>query len=284
LAVCIVLFSICGFNFVFIKEIRNKKSTNLPLKKNLNLSIIYQDNDIVVVNKPAGIVTHRANLKSKISKIKTEEKELFLTDWLAEKFPEMKKVGDEPELRPGIVHRLDKETSGVLVAARNKKSFEFLKNQFQKREVVKKYLALVEGELKNDLPTGQAGNGLIDLPIGRSASDFRKKLASDSAKGELREAVTEYKVLEKFPNHTLVEAYPKTGRTHQIRVHFKAIGHPVVCDSLYGGKRMTCPFGLARHFLHANFLEFVSPFGARLKLGADLPEDLAEVLAGLRKK
>ena len=250
----------------------------------MNLSIIYQDNDIVVVNKPAGIVTHRANLKSKISKIKTEEKELFLTDWLAEKFPEMKKVGDEPELRPGIVHRLDKETSGVLVAARNKKSFEFLKNQFQKREVVKKYLALVEGELKNDLPTGQAGNGLIDLPIGRSASDFRKKLASDSAKGELREAVTEYKVLEKFPNHTLVEAYPKTGRTHQIRVHFKAIDHPVVCDHLYGGKRMTCPYGLARHFLHANFLEFVSPSGARLKLEADLPEDLAEVLAGLRKK
>ena len=249
-----------------------------------NLSIIYQDNDIVVVNKPAGIVTHRANLKSQISKIKTEEKELFLTDWLEEKFPEMKKVGDEPELRPGIVHRLDKDTSGVLVAARNQKSFEFLKNQFQKREVVKKYLALVEGELKNNLPTGQASNGVIALPIGRSASDFRKKMASDSAKGELREAVTEYKVLEKFPKHTLVEAYPKTGRTHQIRVHFKAVGHPIVCDSLYGGKRMTCPFGLARHFLHANFLEFVSPSGARLKLEADLPEDLTEVLAGLRKK
>jgi len=250
----------------------------------MNLSIIYQDNDIVVVNKPAGIVAHRANLKSQISKIKTEEKELFLTDWLMEKFPEMKMVGDEPDLRPGIVHRLDKDTSGVLVAARNQKSFEFLKNQFQDRNVVKKYLALVEGELKNNLPTGQAGNGVIDLPIGRSANDFRKKLASDSAKGELREAVTEYNVLEKFSNHTLIEAYPKTGRTHQIRVHFKAIGHPIVCDSLYGGKRMTCPFGLARHFLHANFLEFVSPSGAKLKLEADLPEDLAEVLAELRKK
>ena len=250
----------------------------------MNLSIIYQDNDIVVVNKPAGIVAHRANLKSQISKIKTEEKELFLTDWLMEKFPEMKMVGDEPDLRPGIVHRLDKDTSGVLVAARNQKSFEFLKNQFQDRNVVKKYLALVEGELKNNLPTGQAGNGVIDLPIGRSANDFRKKLASDSAKGELREAVTEYNVLEKFSNHTLIEAYPKTGRTHQIRVHFKAIGHPIVCDSLYGGKRMTCPFGLARHFLHANFLEFVSPSGAKFKLEADLPEDLAEVLAELRKK
>ena len=89
----------------------------------MNPSIIYQDNDIVVVNKPAGMVAHRVNLKSQISKIKTEEKELFLTDWLIEKFPEMKKVGDEPELRPGIVHRLDKDTSGVLVAARNQKSF-----------------------------------------------------------------------------------------------------------------------------------------------------------------
>ena len=240
----------------------------------MNLSIIYQDNDIIVVNKPAGIAVHKG----------VAEKGETLADWLAENFPEMKKVGDDPEFRPGIVHRLDKETSGVLMAARNQKSFEFLKNKFQKREVVKKYLALVEGNLKND-------NGLIDLPIGRSASDFRKKLAltsgrlaSDSAKGELREAATEYKVLEKFPNYTLVEVYPKTGRTHQIRVHFKAIGHPIVCDSLYGGKRMTCPFGLARHFLHANFLEFVSPSGASLKLEADLPEDLAEVLAGLRKK
>ena len=268
----------------------------------MKLSIIYQDNDIVVVNKPAGISVHKG----------IAEKGETLTDWLIEKFPEMKKVGDLPagrqvsNLRPGIVHRLDKNTSGVLVAARNQKSFEFLKNQFsahslklskegrdlayggQKREVVKKYLALVEGNLKND-------NGVIDLPIGRSRSDFRKKLASDSAKGELREAITEYKILERFADvrhsmsnigrtYTLVEAYPKTGRMHQIRVHFKAIGHPIVCDSLYGGKRMTCPFGLARHFLHANFLEFVSPFGARLKLGADLPEDLAEVLAGLRKK
>ena len=251
----------------------------------MKLSIIYQDNDIVVVNKPAGMAVHKG----------VAEKGETLADWLIEKFPEMKKVGDEPELRPGIVHRLDKDTSGVLVAARNQKSFEFLKNQFQKREVVKKYLALVEGELKNNLPTGQAGNGVIDLPIGRSRSDFRKKLVSDNAKGVSREAITEYKVLERFGSvrhsmsntgrpYTLVEAYPKTGRTHQIRVHFKAVGHPIVCDSLYGGKRMTCPFGLARHFLHANFLEFVSPSGAKLKLEADLPEDLEKVLAGLRKK
>ena len=242
----------------------------------MNPSIIYQDNDIVVVNKPAGIAVHKG----------VAEKGETLADWLAEKFPEMKKVGDEPELRPGIVHRLDKDTSGVLIVARNQKAFEFLKKQFQNRNVVKKYLALVEGDLKTN-------KGMIDLPIGRSQSDFRKKLASEKAGGGLREALTEYKVLERFNvqhsmsnigGYTLVEVYPKTGRTHQIRVHLKAISHPVVCDSLYGGKRMTCPLELKRHFLHANFLEFVSPSGARLKLEADLPEDLAEVLEGLRKK
>ena len=135
----------------------------------------------------------------------------------------------------------------------------------------------MEGNLKSD-------KSAIDLPIGRSQSDFRKKMASKNASGELREAVTEYKVLERFTDYTLVEANPKTGRTHQIRVHFKAIGHPIVCDPLYGGKRMTCPYGLKRHFLHSNFLEFDSPSGARLKLEAGLPEDLSEVLEGLRKK
>ncbi len=246
----------------------------------MDIPIIYQDNDIVVVNKPAGFSVHKG----------VAEKGETITDWLVEKFPEMKKVGDDPEFRPGIVHRLDKETSGVLVAAKNQKSFEYLKKLFQSREIVKKYIALIEGNLKND-------NGIIDLPIGRSISDFRKKLASEKAEGNLREAITEYKVLERFENvghrvsnikgnsfYTLVEAYPKTGRTHQIRVHFKAVGHPIVCDSLYGGKRMTCPYGLKRHFLHANFLEFISPSGAKLKLEADLPEDLAEVLARLRKK
>ena len=235
----------------------------------MNPSIIYQDNNIVAVNKPAGVAVHKG----------VAEKGETLADWLAEKFPEIKKVGDEPELRPGIVHRLDKDTSGVLVVARNQKAFEFLKKQFsapsskllkegrdlacggQSRSIVKKYLALVEGNLKTD-------KGAIDLPIGRSQNDFRKKLASIGAKGELREAITEYQVLERFnvdvghrvsnrDSYTLVEVYPKTGRTHQIRVHFKAIGHPIVCDSLYGGKRMTCPFGLKRHFYIAIFWSLI---------------------------
>jgi len=233
----------------------------------LNIHIIYQDNDIVAINKPAGMSAHKG----------VSEKGETVVDWLVEKFPEMKKVGDDPELRPGIVHRLDKETSGVLIMAKNQKAFDFMKSRFQNREVIKKYLALVEGKLK-------IGKGVIALPIGKSVNDFRKKMASGVVRGELREAITEYETLEIFPEHTLVEVYPKTGRTHQVRVHFKAIGNPIVCDSLYGGKRMTCPFGLERHFLHANFLEFTAPSGAKLKIEADLPEDLEKVLKGLREK
>ncbi|RJQ32425.1 RluA family pseudouridine synthase [Candidatus Parcubacteria bacterium] len=245
------------------------------------INIIYQDNDIIAVNKPAGMTVHKVQ-GYKVHK----EGEAFLTDLLVENFPEVKEVGDEPELRPGIVHRLDKETSGVLLIARNQKAFEYLKSLFQQKEIIKKYVVLVVGDLKQE-------KGVIDLPIGRSRSDFRKKLASAEAKGELREAVTEYRVIERFSGknefsdkvnlYTLAEAYPKTGRTHQIRAHFKAIGHPVVCDFLYGGKKPICPFGLSRHFLHANFLEFTTPGGIRLKLEADLPEDLRKALEGLRK-
>ena len=239
----------------------------------MHIPIIYEDNDIIAVNKPAGIIVHRVE---GLSSHKANE-DIFLTDWLVEKYPEIKSVGDDPKLRPGIAHRLDKDTSGVLIIAKNQKTFEYLKKLFQNKEITKKYIALAEGNIKND-------KGVINLPIGRSRQDFRKKLASEEAKGELREAVTEYKVLERFPNYTLVEAYPKTGRTHQIRAHLKALGHPVACDALYGGRKAVCPFGLKRHFLHANFLEFTLPGGSRIKLEADLPEELQRALEILRKK
>lgn len=246
------------------------------------IPIIYEDKDIIAVNKPAGLVAHPDET----------HKEGTLIQEIIKLRPEIKSVGDLPagrqasQLRPGIVHRLDKDTSGVLIIAKNQPTFEYLKSLFQKKEIIKKYIALVEGEIKNN-------SGVINLPIGKSKSDFRKKLASEKARGELREAITEYKILERFIivqhsvlhkmiHYTLVEAYPKTGRTHQIRVHFKAIGHPIVCDSLYGGKNARCPFGLKRHFLHANFLEFTTQSGVRLKLEADLPEDLKITLQALQ--
>lgn len=219
------------------------------------IQIIYEDNDILVVNKPAGLLVHGLN---------------SLVDWLVEKYPNIKSVGEDPE-RPGIVHRLDKDTSGVLLIAKNQKSFEYLKEQFQERKVKKKYLALVYGSIKNN-------SGIIDLPIGRSAGDARKKSALGKIKGKIREAITEYRVLRRFKDFTLLEAYPKTGRMHQIRVHFKAIGHPIVCDKLYGPKKQKCPFGLTRHFLHANSVELNLLSGERVKIEADLTQELQNVL------
>lgn len=239
--------------------------------------MIYEDDDILAVNKPAGLLVHGAE----------NSKEPTLVDWLINNYPEIKNVGERPAFgearpdksgRPGIVHRLDKDTSGVLLVAKNQKTFEYLKSQFQNRKIKKKYIALVHGIVKND-------KGLVELSIAKSKKDFRKKACLDARRavhgklaGKIREAITEYKVIKRFPGYTFIEAYPKTGRTHQIRVHLKAIGHPLVCDKLYGPKKQECPFGLSRHFLHAQSLELNLPSGGRIKLEADLPDDLQNVL------
>jgi len=220
------------------------------------MQIIYKDRNILAINKPAGLVVHGAeNLKHET-----------LADWLIKNYPEVKSVGDDPNLRPGIVHRLDKDTSGVLVVARNQKTFEFLKKQFKDRTVKKTYVALVKGEVKNK-------KGKINTPV---------KLFTKS-----RDAATEYKVIKKIlsasdrQDYTLLEVYPKTGRTHQIRIHLKSIKHPIVCEKLYT-KKLNCPFGLTRHFLHAKAIELTSPDGARIKLETGLPDDLRLVLRKLK--
>lgn len=237
------------------------------MKSSDGIKIIYEDKNQLVINKPAGLLVHKAP--------QTKPGTFCLTDWVIKKYPKVKKVGDEPLLRPGIVHRLDRETSGVLIIAKTQQSFEFLKRQFKEREVKKTYIALVYGNLKKD-------DGLIDESIGKSKKDFRKFITGDRARGLLREAVTEYKVLEKFKGYTLVEVYPKTGRTHQIRVHMKAIGHPIVGDSLYAPKRTKQPFGLIRHFLHARSIELTLFEGGKIKIEADLPDDLKSALAKLK--
>lgn len=208
-----------------------------------------------------------------------------LADYVIENFPEAKYVGDasaapDQGYRAGIVHRLDKDTSGVIIVARNQAAFDFLKKQFQDRQVKKEYTVMVVGKIKRK-------DGFIDLPIGRSKNDPTKRIAKGNMRGVVREAVTEYKVKEYFyfeeKEYTLVSAYPKTGRTHQIRAHFKAIGYPIVCDKLYAGKRYICPCRLSRHFLHAQVIELKLPSGGRIRLEADLPEDLSRVLRILRK-
>jgi len=202
------------------------------------LNTIYEDEDFTAINKPPGV-----NF-----------------DWA---------ISERPELLP--VHRLDKDTSGIILFAKNTEMQEYLKTLFQTHQIKKTYLALVAGELKNN-------KCIIDLPIGRSKKTPLKRVAIGEQRGKIREAVTEYKVKNRFGDFTLIEAYPKTGRTHQIRSHFAAIGHPVVCDKLYAGKRFICPGGLKRQFLHASAIEFTLPSGGRIKLEADLPEDLENAI------
>ncbi|PIR69248.1 MAG: RluA family pseudouridine synthase [Candidatus Niyogibacteria bacterium CG10_big_fil_rev_8_21_14_0_10_46_36] len=229
------------------------------------MQIIYEDSDIIAVNKPAGVSVHPDRHHPSDT----------LIQMIAGQFPEIEGVGEDP-LRPGVVHRLDKDTSGVLVVARNQEAFDYLKKQFHMRTVVKEYAALVVGKVKEK-------KGTIDMPIGRSKNDPTRRAAEGLMRGMVREARTDYEVIEYFGGgYTLVRLFPKTGRTHQIRVHMKAIGYPIVCDKLYAGKRFVCPFGLNRHFLHASTLEIALPQSGKIRLEADIPVDLERVLEGLR--
>lgn len=241
----------------------------------MNIRTIYEDKNFVAVNKPAGLLVHPIkilNLKSPISK--TEE--FTLVDWILEKYPEVRRVGDLPagrqviQDRPGIVHRLDKETSGILLVPRNQNYFEYLKKLFQSGEVRKTYIALVFGRITPE-------KGIIDKPIGLKSGSVKRTVFTRGAK-MVKSAVTEYKVKEYLPKYSLLEVYPKTGRTHQIRVHLASLGHPVVGDKLYSKKKAE----LNRLFLHAYSLEFAPESGKRIKLTADMPSDLTRYLTSAK--
>lgn len=226
------------------------------------IEVIYSDQDIIVLNKPAGLAVHGG----------PQVRGKTLVGFLLEEFPEIHNVGEDPS-RPGIVHRLDKDTSGVMVVARNQKSFEELKDLFQKRLVEKTYWAIVCGK-------PQEKQGIISLPIGRMAKNPLKRgveVGKSKIRGA-REAITEYKVLKSGSKYSLVELKPKTGRMHQLRVHMKALGHPVACDKLYGGKNVCCPEGGSRQLLHAKSISFSFPEGRKLYFEADPTEDLSLAL------
>jgi 23S rRNA pseudouridine1911/1915/1917 synthase len=178
---------------------------------------------------------------------------------------ENKKIKTEIK-KPGIVHRLDRDTSGVLLLAKNEKTYQHLKNQFQKRDIRKIYMAIVSGNVKND-------RGVVNKPIGRSPKDFRRYLAGRGARGEMREAVTDYRVLKRMPGFTVLEVRPKTGRTHQIRVHMKYINHPIAGDSLYDPGKPS-PKGLTRLALHAKSVEFKDLKGNTVKVESKIPKEL----------
>ena len=220
--------------------------------------VVYQDKDFLVLNKPAGLIVHGDSPS--------------VVEWLLKNFPEVKSVGDEPEERPGIVHRLDRDTSGILIVARNQKAFEYLKNLFQNHQVKKTYLALVCGWLKEK-------EGIIDKPIGILSGSVRRTVHIKTA-SMIKEAKTKYRVKKELEinneKFSLLEVEPLTGRTHQIRVHLNAIGHPIVGDKMYGRKN---PLNLSRQFLHADSIEFNLPNGSQLKVGADLPEELQKIIS-----
>ncbi len=258
----------------------------------MKIDILYEDKDLMVLDKPAGIAVH-GDGKNK--------KEKTVADWILENYPKLEKVGEPMEIeykgeniklsRPGIVHRLDRETSGALLVAKNQKTFLFLKNQFQNHEVKKTYRAFVYGfvtDPKASLATGK--KGIINAPIGRSSNDIRAYTAGRGAKEPVRDAITEYIILKKFSDtkteegrknqehqFTYVEAYPKTGRTHQIRVHMRYINHPVVSDPIYRGSKEKS-LGVNRLALHAYSINFILPNGERKTVISPLPVDFEKVV------
>lgn len=226
--------------------------------------VLYQDKNVLAINKPAGLLVH----PTRISKEKT------LIDWLLKNYPEVKNVGDDPKMRPGIVHRLDKDTSGVMVIARNQKAFEYLKKLFQTKQIKKTYIALVWGKIEQR-------SGIIEKPLGLKTGSLKRTVRTEKAR-MVKEAKTIYRVKKyvvlrqaqdnKVVDATLLEVEPLTGRTHQIRVHLASIGHPVVGDTLYS--RRVVPAGLKRQFLHAESIELTLPSGSRVKITADPPQEL----------
>jgi len=237
----------------------------------MELNIVYQDNDLLVVEKPAEIVVFSEN--------ETEEKTLI--NLLIEKNKDLKNVGKSP--RYGIVHRLDKDTSGLLLVAKNNEALLFLQEQFKQRKVVKKYTTLVFGELKNE-------KGEIDTLIGRGLKDRKKQkvyLPFEPGAENKRKAVTQYKVLKKLVDekenkYTLVEATPITGRKHQIRVHFQHLNHPIVGDKIYSFKNQPALKGLKRQFLHATYLKIKISSDKEKEFNLELAKDLKQVLDNLK--
>ena len=241
-------------------EIPEAKDVELKAQ-DIPVPVVYEDNDIIVVNKPKGMVVHPAN---------GNPDGTLVNAILAMCKDSLSGIGGE--IRPGIVHRLDKDTSGLLIVAKNDEAHMNMSKQIQERKVTKKYIALVRGVVAEDEAT-------IDLPIARSTKD-RKKMAVVFGG---REAVTHFNVLERFGQYTLVECILETGRTHQIRVHMASIGHSIVGDPLYGIKKEK--FNLNGQLLHAKTIGFVHPrTGKMMEFTSDIPEYFENVLEKLRKR
>lgn len=230
--------------------------------ENIPLDIIYEDDDVILVNKPKGMVVHPA----------LGHYSGTLVNGLMYHFGDSLS-GINGEIRPGIVHRIDMDTTGVLVVCKNDNAHRALSEQLHEHSITRKYYAIVHGNIAVD-------DGTVDAPIGRSPKD-RKKMAVNTKNG--RRAVTHYHVLERFGGkYTYIECQLETGRTHQIRVHMSSLGHPIVGDEVYGPKK--CPFKLQGQTLHAGVLGFIHPStGKYVEFTADLPDYLKKLISILRE-
>ena len=217
-------------------------------------TIVHSGSDFLVINKPSGLLTHPRNEKDQRESV---------ASWLAEHYP-------------GAVfaHRLDKETSGLLLIARTPEALAYFRALFHDHKIQKTYLALVYGTVKDD-------HGTIDAPLFKFGTRQSMKPPRDGHATLERAARTDYKVLKRFEHYTLLEISPKTGRTHQIRIHLRSIGHPIVCDPIYAEKSRLCPVELGRLFLHAQKLSFTAPDGQAMTLEAELPPELEKFLENL---
>lgn len=228
--------------------------------------------DFAIINKPAGLVVYPG----------TKHEEKTLVNGLLAKWPEIKFVGEDP-IRPGIVHRLDKDTSGIMIIAKNNEAFQFFKNLFKEKKIEKTYTALVFGHIAET-------EGKIEFPIRRSKTNPVKQVAVSADKDPegAREAITYFKVLKYFSDknenqYTLVEVKPKTGRMHQIRVHLATLGYPIVGDKIYQAKQTIQPSEVARHLLHASGIKFVSVSGKEMDFVSSLADDFSGFLKTMKE-
>jgi len=232
------------------------------IAEDIPLDIVFENEDLIVVNKPAGMVVHPAAGHASGT----------LVNAMLGYDPDIEGIGGEE--RPGVVHRLDKETSGLILLAKNERAHRWLQDQFRFRKVEKTYLALVDG--KPPTPSGR-----VETYIGRDPSHRKRMAIVSESRG--REAVSEYKTVESFAKHTVLEFRPLTGRTHQIRLHCAFLGCPIVGDEVYGRKKSTVEIN--RHFLHAYRLKIILPGEKEPRLfEAPLPDELEQVLVSLRNE
>jgi len=235
-----------------------EQTENIIKKLAIKPIIIAETDDFLVINKPAGLIVHPA----------AGVKEETLTDWLIKKYPKIQNVGENPQ-RPGIVHRLDKDVSGLLFIAKTQKMFEHLKKQFQNHQIIKEYLGLVHGVITAD-------NGQINFPLKRSK--LTGKIVAKPKESEGKDAITKFEIIKRYVNYTYLMIELLTGRTHQIRAHLQAYGHPLVGDKLYKNKKIKSNQNLERIFLHSAKLGFNGLSGDYQEFNLKLPPELQTLL------